>query len=187
MTKETYKFSGSGKVTTYNWMWKSARLALESAQNSEEGRFFNSMNALVYSAFAMEAFFNHLGLHLVDDWEKQERKLSKYKKLMKFRNDLGITSDIKSEPYLSVSDAFDFRDLLAHGRTETIEKQEVLELSEEEAKRYMIDTEWMDFCTLDNAQRVFENIEKVITELYKAAELGDYPFLHFHSSVYSRA
>lgn len=187
MTTETITISGSGKVTTYNWMVKNARLSLEAAKASEEGQFFNAMNVLVYSAFAMEAFFNHLGSHLVENWESKERNLSKYKKLRKFPKDLGIDADMETDPYRGVRDAFDFRDSLAHGRTETVEKTETIELGPDETRSYMIGSEWMNFCTVENAERIFSSTEQVITELYQAAGLGDYPFLHYHSSVHSRA
>lgn len=179
--------SGSGKITTYNWMMKSARIALDAARATEDGQFFNAMNVLVYSAFAMEAFFNHLGTHLDKNWESKERKISKYQKLRDFNSCLGLNRDLKKEPYSVVFDVFDFRDSLAHGRTEEIEKQETVELTEDERRSYMIGSKWMDSCTLDNAEKAFLSIEAVITEFYKAAGLGDFPFLHYHSSVYSRA
>lgn len=187
MEKETYTLSGTGKVTTYNWMMKSARIALDAARATIEGQFFNSMNVLVYSAFTMEAFFNHLGAHLDEGWESKERKISKYKKFRNFNTLLGLNRDLKTEPYCVVFDVFDFRDSLAHGRTEEIEKQETVDLTEDEKRSYMIGSKWMDSCTLDNAEKVFSSIEAVITEFYKAAGLGDHPFLSYQSTVYGPA
>ena len=187
MTKETVSVSGSGKVTTYNWMLKSARLALDFAREKEEGRFFQTMNVLVYSAFALEAYFNHLGAHLHSDWQSKERRLSKVKKLRQFNEYLHLNQDLSEEPYRSVLDVFNFRDALAHGRTEEVERQETVELREDELRSYMIGTGWTDACTLANAERVFSNVEAVIRQLHKAAGLGDYPFIHYHSSTYSLA
>ena len=141
MNTKTHTMSGTGKVTTYNWMMKNARVSLEAAKATEAGQFFNSMNVLVYSAFAMEAFFNHLGSHIDKEWGKKERRINKYDKLRKFHKELGLTSKIEDEPYCVVFDAFDFRDSLAHGRTEEIEKTETLELTEDEARTYTIDSE----------------------------------------------
>jgi len=183
MTKETV--SGSGKVTTYNWMLKSARIALDFAREEEEGRFFQNMNVLVYSAFAMEAYFNHLGAHLYSDWQCRERKLSKLKKLRQFNERLHLNRDLAEEPYRSVLDVFDFRDALAHGKTENVESQETVELTEDDLRSYVIGTKWMDACTLENAERIFYNIEEVIRQLHNAAGLGGNPFIHYHSSAYS--
>ncbi|WP_143164529.1 hypothetical protein [Lampropedia hyalina] len=187
MAKEMVSISGSGKVTTYNWMLKSARVALEFAREKEEGRFFQAMNVLVYSAFAVEAYFNHLGAHLDSNWESKERKLSKFKKLRQFNERLELNQDLSKEPFRSVMDVFDFRDALAHGKTEEVERQETVELSEDELRSYMIGTKWMDACTLENAARIFSNVEEAIRQLHKAAGLGEYPFIHYHSSAYSLA
>ena len=187
MEKETYSIAGTGRVTTYNWMMKSARISLDAAKATNEGQFYNSMNVLVYSAFAMEAFFNHLGAHLDKNLELKERKISKYQKFRNFNSELRLNRDLSEEPYSAVFCVFDFRDSLAHGRTEEIENHEIVELTEDEIRSYMIGSKWMDSCTLENAEKVFLAIESVITELYKAAGLGEYPFLHYHSSVYSRA
>ena len=184
MDKKTYEISGTGKVTTYNWMLKSARLSLDAARETELGQFFNYMNVLVYSAFAMEAFFNHLGSHLYKDWESKERKMSKFKKFRDFNSDLKLNHDLSKEPYCIIFDVFDFRDSLAHGRTEEINKKEVIELSDDELRSYMIGTKWMDSCNLVNAEKVYSSVESVITEFFKAAGLGEYPFLQFHGSVY---
>ncbi len=150
-------------------MLKTAKIALENARATEEGQFFNSMNTLVYSAFALEAFFNHIGQHLFDDWEETERKIPKYKKLKKIRKKLGINSDLKVEPYKSVRDVFNLRDSLAHGRTEIIVKDNMPDL---------VGTEWMKNCTLDNAERVYSSIRKIIDEMFQAAGLGKFAFLH---------
>src|SRR5690606_7078049 len=150
MSRKQISVSGTGKIVTYNWMFKSARVALDFARQTEEGRFFQAMNVLVYSAFAMEAYFNHLGEALDSKWLSKERRFSKFKKLRHFNERLNLNRDLSEEPYLSVVDAFSFRDALAHGRTEEVERQETVEVTEEELRSYMIGTEWMDSCTLEN-------------------------------------
>ncbi|HIP01876.1 MAG TPA: hypothetical protein EYN44_20070 [Marinobacter salarius] len=184
MDMKRYSISGKGKVTTYNWMIKSAGFALESARASSEGQFFNSMSVLIYSAFAMEAFFNHLGSHLSENWESEERKISKWQKFRDFNCQLNLSRDLDSRPYLSVFEAFNFRDYLAHGRTEEIKKEEVVEISEDEVQFYMIGSKWMETCTLEKAEEIFADIKSVITEMYKASGLGELPFSQYHSSAY---
>lgn len=184
--KETTKhISGEGKITTFAWMWKNAKVSLEAARKNEEGQFFNVMNTLVFSAFTMEAFFNHLGSQSVDKWDKKERSLSKLKKLKFFLSELKVKEDFSSRPIISVIDAFKFRDLLAHGRTEIVNQSEEVNLNENEFKRYMIENEWMKLCNLETAERVFDDVESIIYKLFKAAGMGEYPFMHFHSSIYS--
>ena len=147
-------------------MLKNAKHSLEAARLSEEHRFFNSMNVLVYCAFTLEAFFNHLGKHLHKDWEEIERDIPKFKKLKKLSKEVGVTSDFSSTPYTSVKEVFAFRYSLAHGRTEVIEKD----------NPQLIGSDWMNMCTLDNAERIFADTKSVISGLYKASGLGEHPF-----------
>ena len=179
------RISGEGKIYTYGWMRKNAKVSIETARRTNEGRFFSSMNTLVFSAFAMEAFFNHLGLELIEDWEIKERRLSKLKKLNLFLSKFNIEADLKSRPFISVLDAFKFRDLLAHGRTETVIQDEEIDISKDELRRYTIENEWMKLCNLETAERVFVDVEKLIHILFKAAGMGEYPFMHLHNSTYS--
>ena len=179
------RISGEGKIYTYGWMRKSAKVSIETARRTEDGRFFSTMNTLVYSAFAMEAFFNRLGSELIENWEKKERKFSKLKKLKLFLSNFNIDADLESRPYVSVLKAFKFRDLLAHGRTEIVDQNEDVDLSEDDLRRYTIENEWMKLCNLEAAERVFADIEEIIHILFKAAGMGDYPFMHLHNSIYS--
>ena len=183
--KKAEYISGEGEIITYAWMWKNAKISLEAAEKSEEGQFFNVMNTVVFSAFAMEAFFNHLGLKRIEDWQKKERKLSKLKKLMFWLSELKIEADISQRPYFSVTEAFRFRDLLAHGKTEVVNQNEKVEFEEDEQNNYMIENEWMKLCNFETAKRIFIDVETLIYKLYKAAGYGDYPFMHFHSSIFN--
>jgi len=185
MNECTKHISGEGEIITYAWMWKNAKISLEAARKSEESQFFNVMNTLVFSAFSMEAFFNHLGSQLVEEWHKKERKLSKLKKLKFFSSKLKVEADFSSRPFISVIDVFKFRDLLAHGRTEVINQSEEVNLNKDDLNRYMIENEWMKLCNLETAMRVFADVESLIYLLFKAAGMGENPFMHFHSSIYS--
>ena len=185
--KKSYHIAGTGKVTTYNWMLKAARLALEEGNKNEEGQFFHSMNTIVYSAFALEAFFNHLGEHFYDDWSKRERKLPKKKKFTTFLKKCNIDYSLNKEPFNSAIEAFTFRDQLAHGKTEEINISKTVELSEQEERFFTIENDWTEFCKIENANRIFENTKELISTMFKEAGLGEHPFLQFQSSVYSKS
>ncbi|MGI9281650.1 MAG: hypothetical protein ACR2PX_18745 [Endozoicomonas sp.] len=185
--KKSYHISGTGKVTTYNWMFKAARLALEEGNRNEEGQFFHSMNTIVYSAFALEAFFNHLGEHFYDDWSKRERKLSKRKKFITFLEKCEIKYDLDKEPFSSAIEAFAFRDQLAHGKTEEVEISKPVELTEQEERFFTIGNDWTEFCKIENANKVFSDTKDLISRMFIAADLGDHPFLQFQSSVYNKS
>jgi hypothetical protein len=185
VTDKKIAISGEGTVTTYSWMYKASRIALQKAEASEEGEFFNAMYSLVFSAFMVEAYFNHLGAERFTDWAKIERRLSKRAKLQKLAVEVQLSRDLSTRPYTSVLEGFDFRDLLAHGRTETVEKSFEAEFDHFTSDQIMIANEWMEFCTVENARRIFDDCTIVIGQLHDAAGLGKYPFESFHISVYS--
>ena len=60
MEKKLYKISGYSTVVNYVWMRKRARQLLNEAQITEENRMLISMDTIMYSAFAVEAFLNHI-------------------------------------------------------------------------------------------------------------------------------
>lgn len=168
-------------------MYKNAKNCLENAQNIKEGEFFNIMTCIVFSAFAVEAYFNHLGSKNYDDWNNRERKLSKKKKLIFFANEFGIIADIDKRPLSSILEAFGYRDALAHGRTENITRSLTIEVTSEDNLAFVIKSGWFEFTELNNAERIFNDTVSFITELHRAANLGTYPFVSFFSESYSKS
>jgi hypothetical protein len=55
--------------------------ALELAKESESGRFFNCMTAILFSALCLEAYLNHLGAQKLDYWNVLKERLSPREKL----------------------------------------------------------------------------------------------------------
>ena len=52
---------GETTLITFAFFHQAARMALTNAEEVEEGRSFNLLNAMVLSSFFVEAYFNHLG------------------------------------------------------------------------------------------------------------------------------
>lgn len=153
----------------YIWLRECAASSLAAAQRDPIDAFAPAMSALIHTALMAEAFFDFLGNHLDRDWSSKGRRFSKYKRLRVFRLALGVAGDIKERPWRSVADAFDFHALVVHGRIEADDKREALELSEDELAAYAIGENWRDFCTVENAWRVFEDVDEVIDELRRRA------------------
>ena len=187
MNAKTYHVSGNSTVYTYGWMYKNAKISLKNAQENKEGKFFNVMNCIVYSAFAVEAYFNHLGSKKYDDWDAKERKLSKKKKLNYLAKELGIDIDSDKRPFRSILEAFRYRDSLAHGRTENITKSMLVEFVDEDDLAFMIKSGWFEFTELENAERIFDDMVKLITEFHQAASLEVSPFVSLFSESYSKS
>jgi hypothetical protein len=76
--------SGRSKTNTFAYMHIGAKQMLEQATQSEIGQLYNIISCLTFSAFTLEAYFNHFGKLRDENWDGIERKSSKLKKYKQF-------------------------------------------------------------------------------------------------------
>jgi hypothetical protein len=171
------RYEGSGEVRAFWHLMHGAKVLLGMANKQEDGSYYTIMGGLVLTAFGFEAYLNHVGETLIQFWEDIEKikVRGKYSVLCKV---LHIKPDYSSRPHQTLTVLFDFRNSIAHGRTETIDKIDDVD-SSLPFYNLMPKTKWEEFCTLDNAQRAYDDTKKIITELHRKANLGegDNPFL----------
>lgn len=102
---------------------------LELATQSEDVQLYTCTAALFFSAFMLEAYFNHIGQERHGEkWEAMEKSKawrSKYSKFKNFAAEAGWTVDeeLTTPQYCSVREIFEFRDALAHGRKTKVRLQ----------------------------------------------------------------
>ncbi len=102
----------------YCYMLIAADTALESSRLELPGRNYHYVTAIVFSAFAVEAAVNHVGIDHVPDWSKNERRMGGWeKKLKTLATRFGMPLDFTTRPAQTVKAAFEVRDKLAHGKT----------------------------------------------------------------------
>ncbi|VTR91564.1 Uncharacterized protein OS=Beggiatoa sp. PS GN=BGP_1013 PE=4 SV=1 [Gemmata massiliana] len=109
----------------YCYMLMGADTAIEAAQLFEStpgarGRNFHYATAVLFSAFAVEAVVNHIGLDKIANWAVDDngRKLGGWRKKLDAVAALnGHTPDFSTAPFKTIDEAFKFRDKMAHGKT----------------------------------------------------------------------
>lgn len=143
---------------------------LKEAKENETGWYLNCMSSMVFSAFTIEAYLNHLGGNTISFWLTIERNLSPIKKLEIIAKQFSISIDYGARPFQSFKPLFKFRDFLAHGRTEQIEIKSVQVLAEGEQPKLPI-TKWQEQVTLENAKKYFDDVKEMIEFLH--ANSGD--------------
>ena len=85
---------------------------------------------LVFVAFAFEAMLNHYGRILFSDWaQRRDQKLSRKQWHKEFFEAVNLPSYLGRNPYQTLSNCFELRDLVAHGHT--VEESDVLSVDEE--------------------------------------------------------
>jgi hypothetical protein len=162
-------------IFTYAYLNMAARHALEHAEASEHGRTYDCMSVILFCAFTLEAYFNHLGKEKIRSWVKIERKLGPKEKLALLLDVIKHSVDESRQPFQTLTEIFRLRDALAHGKTEEFKYSGIQRLAANELPR---DPEvfWLDFCTLDNAKRCFRDTNLMISELHEHAGLPGKPF-----------
>lgn len=167
------RFSGSRETKTYVFLFKSAQHALSEAERSEETKIYNLMSAYVFLAFAFEAYLNHLGAKLIPNWDKNEKKWGRDKRIDKVFEKLEVAVEYENRPYSAIPSLFSFRDTLAHGRTEvavaTNEVKNVDWLNI--GKDNPLVPPWLRTCTTENARQALTDIGSIINTL--GAKVGE--------------
>jgi hypothetical protein len=161
--------SRSRDVNMFGELSHANRVLLENAKAKNEGSFYEFMSCLIFAAFKHEAFVNHLGFAILTNWPELERQRHSDKQ-QAVLNALKITIDIGRRPFQTLHDLFYARDALAHGKPESISIDAVVEKgTREELRRRKPVTKWESLCTLEFADRAYEDTEKIAELLWNAA------------------
>jgi hypothetical protein len=169
-------YEGEREVRTFADLNHGADVLLDTARDREKGSYYTIMGSLLLSAFTFEAYVNHLGDKTFPFWVQIEatRVLDKYAVLYK---QLNISPDFGVRPYQTLQQLFRFRNAIAHGKSVLLREAKEVDASSD-LHEHMPKAEWEDYATLANAERAREDISAIVTELHKAAGLGNYPFVH---------
>jgi hypothetical protein len=171
MTKSTV--SGGQTTNTFAYMFIGAKAMLEQAEREQDGQLYNLVSCLIYCAFTIEAYLNHLGQLKNDDWDKKERALPKFKKFKILCSKANIEPDFNRRPYSTLHELFKFRDKIAHGKTSTESVKKEVDLPGE-SLRFKTESEWQEFSTIENAKRAIEDTEELVKELHeKSGQKGN--------------
>ena len=174
---------GEYETISFAYMNIGATHMLELAEASEEGQLYNAASCIVFSAFTLEAYFNHLGAQLYDDWSKKERKLSKLKKYKLFCSEFNIEPNFENKPYSSIPALFSFRDTMAHGKSSKDDINKEIELDLDNPNHFIVGAPWIEFSTVNNAKELHSDMQKIIRELSLASGYKRDPFMSTGSGV----
>ncbi len=165
------------EVNTFANLYYGADVLIKKTEDDEKGSYFTTMGSILLTAFTIEAYLNHIGEKLFSFWEEIE-SIRFMDKLRVISKHLEIEPDFSKRPYQTIRLLFRFRDSIAHGRSKILKDQKSVKIkADKDIYDYIPKSEEEEYCTLDNAKRAKEDIEIIITEIHKKANLGDYPFI----------
>ena len=169
-------YTSEREVKTFVDLFHGSRLLFEKSREEEIGSFFTRMSSFILLAFTFEAYLNDLGNKKIEQWKDIERE-SVSQKYEILSRELNIELKTDKKPYQTFKQLFKFRDSIAHGRSEIIKEEKDVSSKIDILSHNQKQTIWEKYCTEKNLITAFDDIESIILELNKAADLGDDPFI----------
>jgi len=167
-------------VRSYAEFWHTSFCLLEMTKESDEGSYHLLMGSLVFTAFSIEAYLNHVGPKVFKCWEDLER-LSPKEKLNVISEKLEVKVNYGIRPWQVLTELFQFRNDIAHGKTQKVVISKIETLEKHNASydpwEFRAETRWEKYCTKKNAERAREDVVKIVHAIHNAANIaGEYPF-----------
>jgi hypothetical protein len=182
------------EVNTYAELWHASEVVLRKGQAEHRGSAWQYLSSVVLSAFAFEAYLNHVGDAHFENWDDLERlgPMEKLRHLsLAFKVDLGRKG---ARPLQTLQELIRVRNVLAHGRSETLKPKPILlPYDDPDFERHLTDeptTFWEKRIREPTfALRVRQDLEQVLTLLHQALPEPKLPLFSFgfHTSGSRRA
>ena len=166
------------KVITYVAFWRTSKELLEKAQAEARGSYYLFMSSLVFSAFTLEAFLNHMGEHLFQAWDDLE-SLNARAKINIICERLGLAPNWGALPWQIVPEIIGFRNKVAHGKNALLKFEKTVSIADnyEGILHQFLMADWQDYATESNALRVRTQLENLFKLIHtKAAIKNDFLF-----------
>lgn len=168
MRKATITFSG----TTFPYsMWlNGADYCLKCARGSENGRYYNLLSSMLFSAFSLEAFLNHIGQQKISYWEEIVR-ISSHNKLRVILKQLKFNPDLSARPFQTFNEIFTFRNAIVHAQTATTQNKRIVVEFEEGKSPHLPYSKQDELTTLKNAEKFYRDADAMIKCLWEKSGL----------------
>jgi hypothetical protein len=178
MDRQRVKVAKDRQVNTYAEMWHASHVMLNKAEKDEKGSYYQLMASLIFIAFTLEAYLNHIGKRIFGCWDDLEQ-LSPQKKLNVIAEKLKVEKDDGKRPFQTVKELFKLRNDIAHGKSVFLKSENQISATDAELDNYMhrlLETEWEKYCNIENTQRAREDVKSIIQKLHNASGLSEYVF-----------
>jgi hypothetical protein len=122
MSKRSVKASRERTIHTHAELWHASNVVLKSGEQIAKGSVWQFLASAIFTAFAFEAYLNHVGPQVYERWEDVDR-LSPVAKLDLICTLLKVK---KGSEVSTIKELFNFRNKIAHGRTRTVRDEKVI-------------------------------------------------------------
>ena len=160
------------KVYTYRHMINIAKTMIHQAENKDE--YSNSVATIVFCAFSLEGFLNHVGKELVKDWNELYENLKPKAKLVLLTDKFNIEIDFSARSFQSFNVIFEIRNQLAHPKTKEYTKSSKFKLHVTETKTWDAER-WEIYANIKEAKKILDDTVQIVNELDKKFPIEKIP------------
>jgi len=170
MSKSKQPFDGKGETRTFAHLWAATKRMLDLAEDEKNAQLrYLTMSSMLYCAFTMEAFLNHVGKLVTETWDETEIWFGPKQKLKYIIGNLEATFDLSKRPFQTFDDLFVYRNWLAHGKTEVVHEPTIIETSV--GPDFEFESEWEKWTTYETAKRFKEDLYNMMVKIYNVKRL----------------
>lgn len=170
MSNEKSKITAERHVNVFAELSHGNHVLLENAKERKAGYHYETLASIIVAAFKFEAFLNHLGFLIIPFWTSIER-LPHKNKLEILTKHLDVEVDRGSRPFQTLTELFQARDGIAHGKYEFLQVESIKDGLPNELEADQPKTRWETICTLEFAERACEDTERIAEIMWEASGL----------------
>ena len=154
-------------VFTYNYVRNISHLALEEAKQKEKRRDDNCIISMLFTAFCLEGYLNHIGSEKTEFWMHIEHCKPR-EKLAVLAKVLNHDIDWSCRPFQTFDAIFSFRNKLVHPKTHYLSMGGEQKLDEKGHPTLPL-SGWEKMVNLGMAEKFFNDSTKIIETLHSKA------------------
>jgi hypothetical protein len=159
---------------TYAYLYEAACLSIEQAKTFEGDkglRTYHYLSSILFSAFCIEAYLNHVGEKLLHLWDTSERLKTQEKlEMIAAPDQLNLPLDLSCRPFQSFRELFKFRDSIVHGRTEESSTTRPV------GRQSQLSSKLERLATQKRAERFLYDIKAIICQIHGKIDSSKSPF-----------
>lgn len=174
MKPDKVKTTRKHLLITYAEHWHSSRTFLKLGIENPKGSYHQFLGSIVFTAFSLEAFLNHVGESLFASWPELEM-LSAKGKVDLITEKLGIKVDYGSMPWQIIPEIIGVRNKIAHGRNELLRDERMLAVDKYDKKMgEILLAEWQSYATRQKAEQAREKVEELCKAIWSKTSFKEH-------------
>ena len=148
---------------------------LDEKDDENKSEYNNSTASIVFSAFALEAFLNHVGEQLINCWQDNIKKsLNVEGKLALICENINVEVNYGIEHFQSFRTTFRFGNVMAHSNTESLSIQNSKHFLEV-GNMFWPAAEWEKLTNYKVAETIHNNARKIIDLINEYSKIESIP------------